>query len=466
MNAKMEVPVIIFLIHGTFAKGAAWTRRGSLFRTLLTEDLKLCGHKDVHFDAPEWSGCNTHRARREAAVCLERRLRSSIRGHPDSRHFVVAHSHGGNIALRATRRSRNFSEQHVGVVTLATPFLKFSKVRSSFITRPLFGYGFAKSLMIIVDITVVGPIQLLFASVSGVFALVFHICSRQKYRRENALSSLMIVLLFGLLMLLSGFVIEHWGPTPGHWVAGLLSFVFGYSVGSSVTTALNLILLTVGVLCILVFAHSGGLEEISWKRLRKVIRQRRQIFRRFTYTQPETSIRDPVLSLSSGFDEALGFLTGVWILHRLTSWFVRTVITVLVAGSTALTAYAIYKWTTWMTEHGENNWLSAFLWETGNEVVLLLGFLVIAWTVWGVMKILDKLAGYSSIGLGMTNPDYNLLWRVNAQRHPGLGDNVEHKRYSFMEVIKDSTGLWFHSRLYSHPPAIKEIAEWMHRQNQ
>jgi hypothetical protein len=171
------------------------------------------------------------------------------------------------------------------------------------------------------------------------------------------------------------------------------------------------------------------------------------------------------LILSSGIDEALGFLTGIWMMHRLTSWFVRIFITVLVTGLTAFTTYAIYKWTTWMTEQGENNWLTAFLWDVGNNVVLLLGFLVIAWTVWGVIKILGILAGYSNIGLGMTNPDYNILWRVNAQRHPGLGDNVEHKRYTFEEVMKGSSGFLFHSRLYSHPHAINKIAVWMNYQN-
>ena len=149
MTSKLstDASLIIFLVHGTFARGAGWTKPGSTFCTQLKRDLQALGHEKIRFELFEWSGDNTHHARREAAVKLERALRASVRLQPQSDHFVVAHSHGGNIALRAVKRSRYFSEKEIGVVTLATPFLKFSRLRSPLVTWPLFCYGFVMGVI-------------------------------------------------------------------------------------------------------------------------------------------------------------------------------------------------------------------------------------------------------------------------------------------------------------------------------
>ena len=129
---------------------------------------------------------------------------------------------------------------------------------------------------------------------------------------------------------------------------------------------------------------------------------------------------------------------------------------------TALTIYLTIEWAHWFTEAASHTWLSALMWDTGTEVVFIVGFIIMSAFVWLSTKIFSKLVGHSNIGLGLANPDYNLLWRIRAQRLSGLSGVVENRRYSFKEIIQGSEGLLFHSRLYSHPRAIRRIARWIH----
>jgi hypothetical protein len=76
-----------------------------------------------------WSGSNTHTARLTAGEDLAVHLRDLIEQFPHAEHFVVAHSHGGNVALYAmkdkvpTATGKVLQEQIAGIVTLATPFV-------------------------------------------------------------------------------------------------------------------------------------------------------------------------------------------------------------------------------------------------------------------------------------------------------------------------------------------------------
>ena len=60
--------------------------------------------------------------RTEGGIRLAELIRAGHAQHPDARHFIVAHSHGGNVALYAIRNPviRLVID---GIVTLATPFL-------------------------------------------------------------------------------------------------------------------------------------------------------------------------------------------------------------------------------------------------------------------------------------------------------------------------------------------------------
>jgi pimeloyl-ACP methyl ester carboxylesterase len=114
-------PVVVTLVHGTFAKGAPWTKDGSILRQQIAAELGSLEH-DVIFDVFEWSGRNTHKARVKAGYRLADHIRELRKRYPIAKHFIVAHSHGGNVALLAHKHL----EPHLhatGVATLGTPFI-------------------------------------------------------------------------------------------------------------------------------------------------------------------------------------------------------------------------------------------------------------------------------------------------------------------------------------------------------
>ncbi|MGH7513765.1 MAG: hypothetical protein ACREOQ_12665 [Gemmatimonadales bacterium] len=70
----------------------------------------------------KWSGRNSHKMRLRASKELELHLNEATRANPGAKHFVVAHSHGGNVALYALRQ-RALQMRLAGLATLATPFI-------------------------------------------------------------------------------------------------------------------------------------------------------------------------------------------------------------------------------------------------------------------------------------------------------------------------------------------------------
>jgi len=107
----------VTLIHGTFATGADWTKSGSMLRQNIAEQLK-----DVEFNIFNWSGRNTHQARIAAAEDLKVALKKEFAKHPDRHHYLIAHSHGGNVALYSLADSE-VAEHVEGIVTMGTPFI-------------------------------------------------------------------------------------------------------------------------------------------------------------------------------------------------------------------------------------------------------------------------------------------------------------------------------------------------------
>jgi hypothetical protein len=108
---------VVTLVHGTWAGKRKWTTEGSPLRLTLQRHLG-----QVEFRAVEWNGGNWAHDRLAAAERIRSHLIEELRERPDARHFVIAHSHGGNAvlyALRDVELQRNLA----GVVMLATPFL-------------------------------------------------------------------------------------------------------------------------------------------------------------------------------------------------------------------------------------------------------------------------------------------------------------------------------------------------------
>jgi hypothetical protein len=110
---------IFVLVHGTFARNAQWARAGSLLRQKLKSRFG-----NAAIVSYRWSGWNSHKARATAALKLAERLgRIQQQERPI---FVIAHSHGGNIAVSALRHIDDV-RNIIGVVCISTPFISVSR---------------------------------------------------------------------------------------------------------------------------------------------------------------------------------------------------------------------------------------------------------------------------------------------------------------------------------------------------
>ena len=113
----MAPKYVVTLVHGTWPDTNGWVSRGSFLRRELQRRLG-----DTAFREFRWAGTNRHGARTEGGIRLAEFIRAGHAQHPDAQHFIVAHSHGGNVALYAMRNPAAHAVID-GIVTLATPFL-------------------------------------------------------------------------------------------------------------------------------------------------------------------------------------------------------------------------------------------------------------------------------------------------------------------------------------------------------
>jgi hypothetical protein len=110
--------IVVTLIHGTFATKAPWVEKESE----LCRAVEKAFPGRVEFRRFSWSGGNTIGARRDAAERLRTQIVADHVPAAGTQHFLVAHSHGGNIALYALR-DPTARGRVTGVATLSTPFL-------------------------------------------------------------------------------------------------------------------------------------------------------------------------------------------------------------------------------------------------------------------------------------------------------------------------------------------------------
>jgi hypothetical protein len=92
----------VTLVHGTFAKDAPWTLPSSSLRQAL--EAQLDGK--IEFLTFAWDAKNDNDSRARATEELVKQVSGQIRGYPTAVHAVIAHSHGGNIVLRAAADPR------------------------------------------------------------------------------------------------------------------------------------------------------------------------------------------------------------------------------------------------------------------------------------------------------------------------------------------------------------------------
>ena len=126
--------VVVHLVHGTwpfgpFSKSSgptkAWFEVGS---AVLAKIEEVHGHK-IHFEEFHWSGKNAFFERMNAAVKFSQRLTEAIGQWAESKHVIIAHSHGGMVAAQALAKlslSADEKDRIKALICLATPFVYLS----------------------------------------------------------------------------------------------------------------------------------------------------------------------------------------------------------------------------------------------------------------------------------------------------------------------------------------------------
>ena len=140
MSEVTRHQLLITLVHGTWPRGLfpmlrrqnrrpLWFEEGSPFLARLSAELGGIPHQ---IKPLPWTGDNSIIERDKAARVLAERLSAEHVEHPQAAQLTIAHSHGGNIALRALHHLRKCdASQLCGaeganpfVVTLAAPFIE------------------------------------------------------------------------------------------------------------------------------------------------------------------------------------------------------------------------------------------------------------------------------------------------------------------------------------------------------
>ena len=162
---------MITLVHGTWPRGLLpkwlditrllglskplWFESNSPFRQKLELSLKNAS-LDCEIRTLCWSGANSVFARDEAAQELASKLKDDLKS-SNATPVVIAHSHGGNVALRAMSHL-GAGASRVRIVTLATPFLRV------FVREPLSVPVLVFLPLIVAICTILIPVFMIFSA--------------------------------------------------------------------------------------------------------------------------------------------------------------------------------------------------------------------------------------------------------------------------------------------------------------
>ncbi len=155
--------VRIFLVHGTFAPMAKWTRGGELIERLgaRIDDLTKVKSQDIEFVPCDWAGTFkqawfTQRSRDKGCKRVEATLRNykfSEQDTSDQLNYIIAHSHGGNIILDAIS-NLGLDGKIRGVICMNTPFLVMFRRNFSTIAIRVLQISIALAVVLIASVHV------------------------------------------------------------------------------------------------------------------------------------------------------------------------------------------------------------------------------------------------------------------------------------------------------------------------
>ena len=119
MEQTSKHNAIVHLVHGTFAHEADWIQPDSALAHRVKKSLGI----ETEVFPFQWSGANSHAARRIAGNELAQKIRDFSRKSPQKSQYIIAHSHGGNVASYALSDAE-VSSKVAAMVCLGTPFIK------------------------------------------------------------------------------------------------------------------------------------------------------------------------------------------------------------------------------------------------------------------------------------------------------------------------------------------------------
>lgn len=415
----------IVLIHGTFATGAPWTRPDSWFARSLATALARRSVTATDLTFIDWSGGNSHAARREGSRRLVEHLRTiGLRPHDNC--FLVGHSHGGNVALHAIVHDDQVRERVGGVVTLATPFL-FFRDEAPLVARVAAGLD-----------------------ASALAAMVW-----------AAIPLLGGALLLPLSLLLHG--LFDWKIA---WISGLrrglidgCSLVFQsdrcQSVITGATGAVDGGIATLITLAILFGGFVMAEEQHREERKAAVVRMAE-----FAYLQPTERLSGtPILAMSAPVDEALQVLNASWWSHRVTLWIMRAAVAAALTAGTAATLFALAR----LGFHEQSVvGTSSFTVQSSTFMFLAKIMLIpLAFAVGALVGAVLRLsASLPAFGFGSQSGRDNLHWTVTARRYPEGSAMAKRRSYGLIALLKRG-GPMIHSRLYASERAVEDVADFI-----
>jgi hypothetical protein len=147
------MPVVITLVHGTWGRQSEWIKEGSRLRGAFEAALK----DQVFFRTFIWSGSNSFAARETAGEDLRGFLKEGFQLFPnDAMHSIIAHSHGGNVVLKALEDG--FIRARISTaICLSTPFLTVAARNfgsSMGFNTNVFHWGLAGTVALYIDLKV------------------------------------------------------------------------------------------------------------------------------------------------------------------------------------------------------------------------------------------------------------------------------------------------------------------------
>jgi hypothetical protein len=422
--------IVLTLVHGTWARGAAWTRPESPFRIMIQDELCGLGAASVTVISDfEWSGLNRHEDRREAALALQCKLKTVLAGRPNAFHFLIGHSHGGNIILRAILRWPRLQETLCGAICIATPFLRFRQQSPMLVLLPMtLGEAWERAVKGLLLYFLLLVIATIFYAVTFPIAWLVHWMTGS-WGIQNALYSWLSGRDWAEVMSQTDPRIYVWVSTPMVLLLGAALLFESWKV---------------------------AVREFA----KDVAPERRMLLRRFAYFQPSAPLtRVPVLALSSLIDEAYGALVGSWWTHQ-TATLITRALGILMIGLGMGAEIAMMVGVFYLNTQLQTRAWGMFVGHlTG--VLLALGAVISLPVVGLATFLLAQACRRFGPGLSLSGPESSTLISSRAHRVPYEHSNFRHIRFSLWRLLRESKEMLFHSRLYSCRPAIRIMAEWI-----